>query len=447
MRFDKKTFLILGVSKSGTAVAKYLLKNNATCWIYEELKNYKIDNNVSQLTSLGAVRISTEITDQELEKVDLCIISPGVPINHNLAIRIKKLHKNIIGELEFAYQLSSPIIVGVTGTNGKTTTVSIIDQIIENANRKHKLLGNIGTPFTCEIDDLDSQTVCVTEVSSFQLEGVNRFKPNIACVLNITPDHLERHYTMDNYVYLKKRILLNQSALDYAVLNYDEQIVRAFSQSTLAKVIFVSTKERVEGAYVLNGQIYYLDELILDVKDIPLVGEHNLYNCLFSIVVGKLLGISTSNIVNGIINFKGVKHRIQLVEEKNGIKYYNDSKSTNTSSTISAISSINFPIVLILGGSEKGEDYDKLFTKIKESPVKHVILTGASRYNMLNSAGKVGVKNITVTYDFINAFKIANMFAESGDVVLLSPACASFDCFNNYEERGDLFIKLVEAIN
>lgn len=447
MNYLGKVFLILGASKSGKSATELLLSKGAECLIYEEVSNYKIDEYINELLHLGAKRISKEITDEQLKKVDVCVISPGVPINHFLAVRLKELNKTIIGELELGYQLLLPNVVAVTGTNGKTTTVSLLNHVLSESGRKCYLVGNVGNPITKEVLNIEQNSSIICEVSSFQLESINKFHPKIACVLNISPDHLERHYTMDNYVYLKNRLMVNQTALDYCVLNYDDLTVRAFAENCKAKVIWVSLKEKVNGVYLSNEEIFFNQEKLLSQADISLVGEHNLYNCLFCVACAKILGLNSQEIINGISTFKGVKHRIQLVNEIENVKYYNDSKSTNTASTISALSTITQPTLLILGGSEKGENYDKLFTKIKESFVKHVILTGASRYNMLSSAGKVGVNNLTVTPDLKDAVKIAKMLSTGGDAVLLSPACASFDQFSGYEERGETFIKLVESFS
>lgn len=443
MKYYNKKFLILGFSKSGRAVVNYLLDNGAECLFFEELKSEQIDKTIEQAVKRGAVRINRDITDDELLTIDACIISPGIPINHYMAVRIKKLGITIMGELEFGYQSLAPFFIAVTGTNGKTTTVSLIDKILDTSGENHVLVGNVGRPLTSEIQKISKETVCITEVSSFQLESVSKFTSNIACVLNIKPDHLERHYSMQNYVFLKKRILANQSPLDYSILNYDDKVVKEFESQTKGKIIWVSVKEKVNGAYLYNGQLFYQNESIIDVKELTLLGEHNVYNVLFAIAVAKIIGIENSVILTALKQFKGVRHRIELCSEYNGIKFFNDSKSTNTASTISAISAMKSPTILILGGSEKGESYDELFNVIKDKSVKHVVITGASRFNMIGCAQRAGLSNVTLTAQFDDAIKIAKMFAVEGDSVLLSPACASFDCFSGFEERGERFVKLV----
>ena len=267
------------------------------------------------------------------------------------------------------------------------------------------LLGNIGIPISGRIDDADKNTICIAEVSSFQLESVSSFCPHISCVLNISPDHLERHYSMENYIYLKKRVFKNQRESEFLILNLDDEIVKEFSKESRAKIVYISLKEKVAGGYRQDDKLYFFDEYIMDVADLSLKGEHNVYNALFVIAISKLMNINNDIIVDSLKNFKGVKHRMEIVAKKEGVTFYNDSKATNTASTIVAVENMKEPTILILGGSEKGEEYIKLFQKIKLSTVKHVILTGASRLNMLDCAGRVGYSNITVTPDFETAVK------------------------------------------
>lgn len=442
---DVKTqkFLILGVSKSGYYAAKHILSRGGTCFIYEELSGEKIENSLSELAGLGA-KIAKENVYDVLKESDVLVVSPGIPINHELCVEAKKEGKRIVGELEFGFLQYSPLTVAVTGTNGKTTTVNMIANIFNQANVKNRLVGNVGIPVSKVLDETDKDTTMIAEISSFQLETVNAFCPHVACVLNITPDHLERHYSMENYVFLKKRLLARQTKSEYAVLNYDDEIVREFSHQIKSNIVWVSVKEKTDGAYFYGGGLYYKDKLIVSENDLPVRGIHNVYNALFSIAASGICGVSTENIAKGLISFKGAKHRLELVCERNGVKFFDDSKSTNTASAITAIESMISPTVLILGGSEKGEDYQKLFECIKRSGVKHVILTGASKFNMLSAAESVDYNNLTVTESFNYAVKIANIVAENGDCVLLSPACASFDCFKNYEERGDEFCRIVK---
>ncbi len=445
MYIKLQKFLVLGVSKSGFAVAKHILEKGGQCYFFEELSSPKIDDSVNKLINLGGIRLSTDNVDRILLHIDVLVISPGVPINHEIAVKAKNLGKRIIGELEFGCLQFTPPIIAITGTNGKTTTATLVDAIFNEQGLKSALVGNVGVPITSKISEVDDDTICVAEVSSFQLETVSAFCPHVSCILNISPDHLERHYTMENYVYLKKRVFKNQRESEYAILNYDDKIVRGFCTEIKSKIIYVSTREKVDGAYLIGDKLYYRDEYITSKENLKLSGEHNVYNALFAIAISKLMNVENKIIASALQNFKGVKHRMELIAQKEGVEFYNDSKATNTASTISAIEGLNKPIILILGGSEKGEKYISLFEKIKLSMVKHVILTGASRYNMLESAGKVGYSNLTLTSDFTTAIKIAKLVSEQGDAVLLSPACASFDNFSCFEERGERFKEIVEG--
>ena len=446
MYIKEQKFLIIGASKSGFAVASYLVKKGACVKVYEELTSKKALSAVEKLKDIGLENISKEQAENYLNEIDVLVLSPGVAINHDLAVKAKELNKRIIGELEFAYSTFIPPIVAVTGTDGKSTTVSMIKSILDKGEKQSLLVGNIGIPMTERLEEIDCDKISVVEVSSYQLESVSNFCPHISCVLNIAPDHLERHYTMENYIFLKKRIFKNQKESEYTVLNYDDLIVRNFQSEVKSKIIFVSTKEKINGVYSINGKIYYFNEFIMEEKQLNLTGEHNLYNALFSIAVSKILNIKNEDIISGLIDFKGLKHRIQLVANKGGVNYFNDSKATNTHATISALSTMKNPTVLILGGSEKGENYKELFEKIKISPIKHIILTGASRFKMLDTAGQLGITNLTITSSFETAIKISSIVSSEGDSVLFSPACASFDNFNNYEERGEKFIEIVGAL-
>lgn len=445
MYISSQKFLVLGASKSGCAVAKKVINEGGVCYVYEQIKNDKTEKAITNLSECGAIIADDSVIDKVIDEIDVLVISPGVPINHAIAVKCKRKSKRIVGELEFGWSCLKPVTIGVTGTNGKTTTCTMIDEILHQAKKRSFLVGNIGEPITNKLDEINNNSVCVVEVSSYQLESVYSFCPHISCILNVAPDHLERHYSMENYLYLKKRIFKNQRESEYCILNYDDKLLKDCANETRAKVIWVSTTEKVYGAYLQSGYLCYKDQQIINQNDLAMVGIHNVYNALFAIAVAKLLGIDNQTISQALQNLKGVKHRIEHVYTFNGVDYYNDSKATNVASTLSALDCMQKPTVLILGGSEKGEAYNELFEKVKKSPVKHVILTGASKYAMLDCAGKCGYTNVTVTPDFEYAVQISKLLAEEGDNVLLSPACASFDFFNNFEERGDAFTRIVRS--
>ena len=272
MDVRSQTFLILGISKSGLESARFLLKGGAKCYFYEENTGAKIEKAKAEIRSLGGIEVKSEETDGVLERTDVVVISPGVPINHAVAVKAKAMGKRIIGELELGYEGFTPVFAAITGTNGKTTTATLLDAILRVGGRKSALVGNVGVPLTSALDGRDRETVYVTEVSSFQLESVSEFKPHIACVLNISPDHLERHYNMENYVFLKKRIFANQKSSEYAILNYDDETVRGFYTDIRSKVKWVSVREEVDGAYYSGGGLYYNGEKITEERELAIGG-------------------------------------------------------------------------------------------------------------------------------------------------------------------------------
>ena len=305
MDFRNQTFFILGLSASGYAVVERLYSFNAKTYFYEEKENAKTEEYIKKALEKNATRVFRENVYDVISNTDVFVISPGVPINHELAVFAKRNGKLIIGELEFGLLSISPSLVAVTGTNGKTTTVTLIDHLLKGGDINSVLCGNVGLPLTTAIQNYTQESVIVAEVSSFQLESCSIY-PHVSCILNFTEDHLDRHYSMENYLFLKRRIFKNQRESEYTVLNYDDEIVRNLEKETRAKVIFVSTKEKVDGAYCLNGIIYYKGEEILTEKDLPLYGLHNLYNVLFAVAVAKIYGVKTCDILFGIKTFKGV---------------------------------------------------------------------------------------------------------------------------------------------
>ncbi len=445
MLISNQVFTVIGLAASGKSATQELLKRKATVYIFDEDKQKRTLKTIENLVTKGA--ILAENVETAIEKSDIIVVSPGVPIDSSFLVHAKKMGKRIMGELELGFLLCKSPIIAITGTNGKTTTCSLVHHILSKAGLKSELVGNIGTPITERLDNLTENTLAVTEVSSFMLETINAFCPHIAVVLNITPDHLDRHYTMDNYVYLKRRILSNMRESEYAVLNFDDEIVRSFAQNLKAKVIWFSMKEKVGGAYLDGENLCYNGEPVCTVQDLNIAGEHNISNSLSAIAVAKLVGVASSEIKKAFTTFKGVKHRIELVYEKAGVRYYNDSKSTNVDSTIKAIDAMTQPTVIILGGRDKNQNYDPLFEKLKTSCVVHAVLMGENRYKLLSSANSVGFLRLSVSSSFESAIKIAKIEARNNASVLLSPASASFDMFSGYEERGRQFERIVKLIN
>jgi len=445
MNFNRQSFLIVGMSKSGVSATLFLLERGAKCYIFEELSTPKIQENISKLIDKGAIKTNRKDVEGVLETIDVVVLSPGVPINHFIPIKAKELGKKITGELELGLLQFPYPFVAITGTNGKTTTVSMVDYTLKTGGYSSKALGNIGVPVTSV--SLEKTDIPIVEVSSFQLETVSLLCPHIAVILNLSPDHLERHYTMENYVFLKKRLLKNLTESEIAVLNYDDLTVRSFADDVKAKVFWFSLTEKVNGGYLDGNTLCFKGEKIINITDLKLTGECNLMNALATIVICKLLGCPNEIIANALTTFKGVKHRVETVAEFDGVTYVNDSKATNTEACINAVKQMSNPTVLILGGRGKGESYDKLFEFIKKSVVKEVVLVGEERFKMLNSAIKLGFHGVSTVANFSLGVKIAMQIAKKGDTVLLSPACASFDEFSSYAERGECFSKIVEELS
>lgn len=446
MFLEKNVFLVAGISKSGIAATEFLLSKGAECYMVDELETEGVRASMAALADKGAIPVRADEVEDIIPKIDVLVMSPGIPIDNRIPISAKKAGKRIIGEMELGFLYSNCPIVAVTGTNGKTTTCSLIADILERADVPHRLVGNIGVPFTAEMDKLDCNTVAVAEVSSFQLETMTTFAPHIAVVTNISEDHLARHYNMQNYIYLKSKILYNLKESEFAVLNYDDYVVRGFADKTSGKIIYFSVKEKVPGVYIEDDVIYYFGSPVMDKKLIRIAGEHNLYNILAAIAATKALKLPDNVIAESIIDFKGIKHRIEFVRSVGGVDFYNDSKATNVDSTLKALSAMTRPTVLILGGKDKGQNFDELFRKCKLCGVEKIVLFGETRYKMLKSAEFAEVSNICLATNLYSAVNLAYNEAEEGQNVLLSPACSSFDEFSGYEERGERFAEIVGGL-
>lgn len=440
-----QTFFILGLSRSGTASAEFLLSKNANVYIYDEIESDRMEQIIRELVSKGAKRVQKETLRQAMDVSDVLVLSPGIPIDHPLAVAFKRNKKAVVGETELASRYMRCPIIAVTGTNGKTTTVSMLTETLLKQGMNAVACGNIGSPMI-QYCNLDTNGVAVAEISSFQMETLNSLCPHVSVVLNITQDHLNRHYNMENYVFLKAKLLKNATESEYAVLNYDDTTVRSFAERTKAQVVWFSVREKVRGAYYENGDLYFYDEKILSAKEMLAEGVHNIQNALAVIATAKIFGVKTKTLASALAEFKGIKHRIEKIDEVDGVLYIDDSKGTNVDATLKAVECMNRKTLLLLGGKNKGYDYSKLFSSLKNSNVIHAILYGENRYALLKSAREQGFESVTVCETFAFATKIAIMLAKSGQAVLLSPASASFDEFASYEERGDAFVEIVRTL-
>jgi len=384
------------------------------------------------------------------EDCDFVVVSPGVSLDIPLIQRAKALGKEVISEIELAFRLTATPIAAITGTNGKTTTTALLGEIMKAGKRKAFVTGNIGHAMILEVNKSRPEDVFVLEVSSFQLESTASFKPKVSAILNITPDHLNRHKTMDNYIDAKCRIFINQDDKDYTVLNGDDPETCKLKDRPKSKVLLFSRKKEVaQGAYLENGHIVIRignkKETIIDKDRIYIPGNHNLENALAAALMAYCMGVGPSDIAAALESFKGVEHRIEYVEELEGVIYYNDSKGTNIDASIKAIEAMKRPTVIIAGGYDKGSEYDD-FIEAFGAVIKHMVLIGETADKLERTAHEHGFVNTHRAKNLKEAVNKCRRLAEPGDCVLLSPACASWGMFSNFEERGRLFKEYVREL-
>ncbi|MBQ8343444.1 MAG: UDP-N-acetylmuramoyl-L-alanine--D-glutamate ligase [Clostridia bacterium] len=442
----KQVFFVLGLSKSGKAAAEFLLSRGATVYIHDDNASARIEQIALALSEKGARRLSAEELPRMPDLCDGLVLSPGIPIDHPMAVAFKRNGRAVIGETELAARYMRCGVFAVTGTNGKTTTVSMLTEVLKKGGYTAEACGNIGTPMI-EFCNMQEDGVAVAEISSFQLETLQSLCPHIAIVLNVTEDHLNRHYNMENYIFLKAKLLKNMSETEFAILNYDDLTVRGFAEKTKAKVLYFSVKDRVRGAYYESGNLYCGKEKIMSADQLAMGGLHNIQNALAVIIAAKLAGVKTEHIVAALSDFKGIRHRVERVAEHNGVEYVDDSKGTNVDATLKAVAAMKKDTVLLLGGKNKGYDYNKLFADLKGSKVVHAVLYGENRFALLKAAREQDFDAFTLCGGgFSFAVRVAALKAERGQTVLLSPASASFDEFGSYEERGEKFAEIVHAL-
>lgn len=443
--------LVVGLGKSGLAASRVLREKGAAVTACDIRTKEELGALVNRLNDRGIKVVAGGYPPLTKENTDLVVASPGVPRTVPPLVEAEKLGIPIWGEMELAYRFSPAPFIGITGTNGKTTTTAMIGEILKNAKLPSIVGGNIGLPLVEEVIRLSAEHLVVAEVSSFQLESINKFKPHVAAILNITPDHLDRHYTMEGYVAAKTRILENQGPEDFAVLNYDDMLTRLPAIKMRSQRVFFS-RQRVlnRGVYVSNQQIVVnLDDreiLIIPVKEIRIPGSHNLENALAAVACTYILGIDPAIIARTLREFAGVAHRLEFVTEINKVQYINDSKGTNPDAAIKALEAFPNPLVLIAGGKNKGSDFTEFASKIRER-ARVLVLIGQAAPDIREAVEKTGFREIYPAATFQEAVFTAARLANPGDVVLLSPACASWDMFSSYEERGDLFKKLILALH
>jgi UDP-N-acetylmuramoylalanine--D-glutamate ligase len=447
MELKDKRVLVVGLGKSGVASALFLKAHGARVTVSDNKSGDELRNEIPALLDHGITVETGGHGERTFREQDLIVVSPGVPVDAPMLQQARSLGEAVIGEIELAAQFLRGSIVAITGSNGKTTTTTLTGEIMTAGGLPTLVGGNIGTPAISLVERANPHTVIVLEVSSFQLETIQTFHPKIAVVLNVTPDHLDRHRTFEAYTDAKTRMFENQNAEDFAVLNADDPTCVAMAARTQAQVFWFSRQKEVkQGAWERDGKVLFRDgerqrEIMLG-SEIPLKGAHNLENVLAAVCAGALMGCVPEKIRQAVREFKAVEHRLEFVATIRGVDYYNDSKATNVDATIKALESFPANIHLILGGKDKGSDYSVLNELLRQR-VKRVYTIGAAAQKIESQ-----VKGMEVVHaeTLENALRKANAVAEAGDVVLLAPACASFDQFKSYEHRGKVFKEIVRRL-
>ena len=443
---DKKV-LVIGLAVSGLQTVKALHGLGARVKVNDRKNEAELKEAISAIKGLNVDCVlgghPTELADWP----DFAVISPGIPMDIPMVQRIKESGREVISEVELAYRLTATPIVAITGTNGKTTTTALTGEIFRRSGRSTHVAGNIGTPLIDAAIFSQPSDILVAEISSFQLEGIRDFKPRAAAVLNITPDHLDRHKTFDNYKALKARVFENQGPDDFAVLNADEPAAASLADGCRARVLYFSRKRIMDtGAFVEKGYIIIKrgksSERICKASDLRILGDHNLENALAAAALAWSMEVPVKAIGDALKSFEGVEHRLEYVDTVNGVVYINDSKGTNPDASARAVKAMDRPIVLIAGGYDKGGDFDE-FVDGFDDKVKGVVLLGATAEKLKSSCRRVGLNNIYMVKNMREAVERAALMAEEGDTVLLSPACASWDMYKNFEERGKDFKEAV----
>jgi UDP-N-acetylmuramoylalanine--D-glutamate ligase len=446
MEFSKA--IVAGTGKSGISAARLLVKHGIEVFLFDENENRdreeilgKVDNSPLVTVAFG------KLTEDIYSAADIMVISPGIPVDAEFVLEIKKRNIPVWSEIELAYYYGKGSIAAITGTNGKTTTTALVGEIVKAYNPKTIVVGNIGIPYTELCDTTDEASMTVAEISSFQLETIVDFHPNVSAVLNLTPDHLNRHYTFENYGNVKLSISKNQTSNDVIVLNYDDEHTRKMGEKVNARVVYFSRLEKPEaGVYVEDGHIILEDGEekidILKLEDLKLLGNHNVENVLAAVGISYYMGVPANIIRRAATEFKAVEHRIEYVDTINGVEYYNDSKGTNPDAAIKGIQAMKTSTYLIGGGYDKGSTYDE-WIEAFDGKVKCLVLIGQTADKIAETARKHGFENIVIKDSLLEAVTYCHDMAESGEAVLLSPACASWGMFDNYEQRGRMFKEYV----
>lgn len=471
--------LVAGTGISGISAARLILGRGGDVVLYDDnpgLQEAEIKSRFEDSSHIHVVL--GELKRSDLLGVELCIISPGIPLTSPFVAVIDEARIPILGEIELAYQCGLGKLAAITGTNGKTTTTALTGAMVRSFYEETFVVGNIGEPYTSRVMEMTEASVTVAEVSSFQLETIMGFKPDVSAILNITPDHLDRHGNMETYIQIKECITMNQTEKEAVVLNYDDEILRAFGQRLLEepekleesekleeteeaegeaaepvrgpRVIWFSSREVLSDGICLSGdQIVFCkngkETPVVNIHDLKLLGRHNHENVMAAAAIARELGVPLEKIVETARKFEPVEHRIEFVRERTGVRYYNDSKGTNPDAAIQALRAMPGPTILIAGGYDKNASYDSWVSEF-EGKVKYLILIGQTRDKIAACAKEHGFTEIMYAEDLKEAVQVSAVYADIGDYVLLSPACASWGMFRDFEERGRFFKECVMAL-
>lgn len=447
--FKNKKVLVLGLGKSGIAASNLLVNLGSEVTI-SDIKSFKeLENEVKNIKN-NKIKIALNgHRNSLLKNIDLIVISPGISLDIPIIKKAKEKHIKIISEIELAYIICpTEKIIAISGTNGKTTTVELVSKILKETKYSHTICGNIGIPFSSEVLKLRKNDLVVVEISSFQLETIENFKPAIACLLNITPDHLDRYKKMNNYIKTKSYLFKNQDEQNIAILNFNDTIIQKLKNKIKAKKFYFSNQpfNDEKGGYILQNQLILSfnkkKEIICELDETKLIGMHNLENILTASIIAKILNINLSTVRKVIKNFKGLPHRLEIVR-KNHILFVNDSKATNIDAVIKAIGSFSQPLILIMGGLAKGGDFNKL-KPFLDKKIKAIVAIGKAK-EQIKATFKDNCKVIISNFLEEAVFK-AYSLSSCGDCILLSPGCSSFDMFSDYKKRGEMFKKAVSKL-
>lgn len=443
--------LVIGTGISGISAVELLLKVQATPILYDGNENLNAEDVRKKLDTDQYVPVYIGDLPEDVEySVERLVLSPGVPVDHAFVKKFADRSVQIWGEIELAYAFEQGHVIAITGTNGKTTTTALTGEIIKASNEPTFVVGNIGSPYTGEVLNTTPDSITVAEISSFQLETIERFRPTVSAILNITPDHLDRHHSLENYIAVKEKIAMNQTANETIVLNYEDEVTRSFGERTKAKVVYFSSERVLQDGFYLQNDIIYkavkgVSEALLNIHDTLLLGTHSYENIMAAMAMTDAYGVPMDTIIEAVKVFHAVEHRIEFVATRRGVDYYNDSKATNVDAAIKGIQAMVKPTYLIGGGYDKGATYDE-WIEAFDGKVKELILLGKTREAIADCARAHGFHSIVVEESLEEAMTHISEKASVGDAVLLSPACASWGMFKNYEERGRIFKALVNEL-